>query len=67
MEASPTCAQHVGQFSRIGIHLVHFYELPLQITFWLKGEGTLHPLKIVVTKTKKLHFFSFFSTCGHHI
>jgi hypothetical protein len=34
-----------------------YYELPWQITFWLKGETTLHPLKIVVTKTKNLHFF----------
>jgi hypothetical protein len=43
-----------------------YYELRWQITFWLKDESTLHPLKIVVTKTKKLHL-GFFSTCGHHI
>jgi hypothetical protein len=43
-----------------------YNELPWQITFWLKGESTLHPLDIVVTKTKKLHLV-FLSTCGHHI
>jgi hypothetical protein len=32
----------------------------------LKGENTLHPPKIVVTKTKILHLI-FFCKCGHHI
>jgi hypothetical protein len=32
----------------------------------LEGESTLRPSKIILTKTKKLHFF-FWGTCGHHI
>jgi len=30
------------------------------------GESTLHPQKIVVTKTQFLHLV-FLNTCGHHI
>ncbi len=45
-------------------HLVGF-ELHVPM-LWFKGETTLRPSKIVVTKTKKLHLV-FLGTCGDHI